>query len=88
MVSTENLKIIADESTNSLVILARTQDYKMIETALKNLDVVALQVLIEASVIEVTPERHPALWRRVVLQAQRARGYRRGDAEPVPGGCG
>jgi len=54
VVSTENLKIIADESTNALVILARTQDYKMIETALKNLDVVALQVLIEASVIEVT----------------------------------
>ncbi|MGH8569235.1 MAG: type II secretion system protein GspD, partial [Gammaproteobacteria bacterium] len=54
VVSTENLKIIADESTNSLVILARTQDYKMIETALKNLDVVALQVFIEASVIEVT----------------------------------
>ena len=54
VVSTENLKIIADESTNSLVILARTQDYKMIETALRNLDVVPLQVLIEASVIEVT----------------------------------
>ena len=54
VVSTENLKIIADESTNSLVILARTQDYKMIETALKNLDVVGLQVLIEARVIEVT----------------------------------
>ena len=54
VVSTENLKIIADESTNSLVIMARTQDYKMIETALKNLDVVALQVFIEASVIEVT----------------------------------
>ncbi len=54
VVSTENLKIIADEATNSLVILARTQDYQMIETALKNLDVVPLQVLIEASVIEVT----------------------------------
>jgi general secretion pathway protein D len=54
VVSTENLKIIADESTNALVILARTQDYEMIETALKNLDVVPLQVLIEASVIEVT----------------------------------
>ncbi len=54
VVSTENLKIIADESTNSLVILARTQDYKMIETALRNLDVVPLQVLIEAKVIEVT----------------------------------
>jgi general secretion pathway protein D len=54
VVSTENLKIIADESTNALVILARTQDYEMIQTALKNLDVVPLQVLIEASVIEVT----------------------------------
>ncbi|MCA1851053.1 MAG: hypothetical protein LC647_01265, partial [Beggiatoa sp.] len=53
VVSTEDLKIIADESTNSLVILARTQDYEMIVTALRNLDVVPLQVLIEASVIEV-----------------------------------
>lgn len=54
VVSTENLKIIADESTNALVILARTQDYEMIVTALKNLDVIPLQVLIEASVIDVT----------------------------------
>jgi general secretion pathway protein D len=54
VVSNKQLRIIADESNNSLVILARPQDYEMIEGALRNLDVVPLQVLIEASVVEVT----------------------------------
>ncbi len=54
VVATETLRIIADEATNSLVIHATLQDYKMIETALRHLDIVPLQVLIEASVVEVT----------------------------------
>jgi general secretion pathway protein D len=54
VVATETLRIIADEATNSLVIHATAQDYKMIETALRHLDIVPLQVLIEASVVEVT----------------------------------
>jgi general secretion pathway protein D len=54
VVATETLRIIADEATNSLVIHATLQDYKMIEAALRHLDVVPLQVLIEASVVEVT----------------------------------
>jgi general secretion pathway protein D len=54
VVATETLRIIADEATNSLVIHATAQDYKMIEAALRHLDVVPLQVLIEASVVEVT----------------------------------
>jgi len=54
VVATETLRIIADEATNSLVIHATAQDYKMIEAALRHLDVVPLQVLIEASVVEVS----------------------------------
>jgi general secretion pathway protein D len=54
VVATETLRIIADEATNSLVIHATAQDYKMIEAALRHLDIVPLQVLIEASVVEVT----------------------------------
>ncbi|HZC01547.1 MAG TPA: secretin N-terminal domain-containing protein, partial [Gammaproteobacteria bacterium] len=53
VVATETLRIIADEATNSLVIHATAQDYKMIEAALRHLDIVPLQVLIEASVVEV-----------------------------------
>ncbi|MGH8554284.1 MAG: type II secretion system secretin GspD [Gammaproteobacteria bacterium] len=54
VVANETLRIIADETNNALVIMAKPQDYKMVEAALKRLDVIPLQVLIEASVVEVT----------------------------------
>ena len=46
--------IIADDSRNALVVLATPQDYQMVESALRQLDTVRLQVLIEASIVEVT----------------------------------
>ncbi|NKB37189.1 MAG: type II secretion system protein GspD [Gammaproteobacteria bacterium] len=52
--SSESIKIIADDTRNSLVILATTQDYKMVAAAIRKLDIVPLQVLIEASILEVT----------------------------------
>ena len=48
------IDIIADDTRNALVILAAPQDYKMVAAALEKLDVVPLQVLIEASILEVT----------------------------------
>ena len=48
------IEIIADDVRNALVVLATPQDYKMVELAIKKLDIVPLQVLIEASIIEVT----------------------------------
>jgi len=54
VVATETLRIIADEVNNALLIMAKPQDYKMIESALKRLDVIPLQVLIEASVVDIT----------------------------------
>lgn len=48
------VKIIADETNNSLVILASPSDYLMVENALDQLDITPLQVLIEASIVEVT----------------------------------
>ena len=50
----ESVKIIADDTNNSLVILASPADFLMIESALHKLDITPLQVLIEASIIEVT----------------------------------
>lgn len=46
--------LIADESRNALVVLATPQDYQMVESALRQLDTARLQVLIEASIVEVT----------------------------------
>ena len=48
------IRIIADEANNALVILATPADYRMVEAAIKKLDIVPLQVLIEVTVAEVT----------------------------------
>lgn len=48
------LRITADESTNSLLILATERQYKTIASALGKLDIAPLQVMLEAAVAEVT----------------------------------
>jgi general secretion pathway protein D len=47
-------KVVADEKNNALVIFAKPRDYRMIEDTVRKLDVVPLQVLIEATIAEVT----------------------------------
>lgn len=49
-----NVKIIADESNNALIIVANTQEYAIISKVLKQLDVLPTQVLIDATIVEVT----------------------------------
>jgi general secretion pathway protein D len=46
--------IIAEQANNALVILASPSDYQRIEAAIRRLDVVPLQVLVEASIVEVS----------------------------------
>ena len=48
------VRIVADEKNNALVVYARPRDYRMILDVIKRLDIVPLQVLIEATVAEVT----------------------------------
>ncbi|MEE8287232.1 MAG: type II secretion system protein GspD, partial [Gammaproteobacteria bacterium] len=48
------IRIIADEINNALVILATAQQYKQVEAALRRLDVLPQQVLIEATIAEIT----------------------------------
>jgi general secretion pathway protein D len=47
-------RIMADEENNALLIIATPREYAVIETALQKLDIAPLQVMIEASIIEVT----------------------------------
>ncbi len=49
-----NVRIIADQNTNALVIVANSQEYSIIQRVLKQLDVLPLQVLIDATIVEVT----------------------------------
>lgn len=49
-----DVRVVADEENNSLMIYATGKQYDLIEDALKQLDVIATQVIIEASILEVT----------------------------------
>ena len=48
------VSIVADSVNNSLLIKSNPRDYKKIFDALKQLDLVPLQVLVEATIIEIT----------------------------------
>ena len=48
------MKIVADNTKNSLIVMANERDYQRVLRVLHNLDVVPSQVLIEAAIAEVT----------------------------------
>jgi general secretion pathway protein D len=50
----ETARIVADARNNALLVYATSAEYRIIEAALKRLDIVPLQVLIEATIAEVT----------------------------------
>lgn len=49
----DNVTVIADEGTNSIMTIATPDRYAIVEAALRQLDVQPVQVLIEATIIEV-----------------------------------
>jgi general secretion pathway protein D len=49
-----DVRIVSDDYNNSLLVYATPYEYQKIERILTKLDVVATQVLIEASIVEVT----------------------------------
>ena len=50
----DTIRVVSDRYNNSLLIYASTHEYTKIRKILEKLDVVATQVLIEASIVEVT----------------------------------
>jgi general secretion pathway protein D len=48
------VRVVADEKNNALVVYAKPRDWRMIEGVIRKLDIVPLQVLIEATIAEVT----------------------------------
>ncbi len=49
-----DVRVVADEENNALMIYATGKQYDLIKDALRQLDVIATQVIIEASILEVT----------------------------------
>ena len=48
------MKIVADDTKNSLILMANDRDYQRVLKVIRSLDVVPSQVLIEAAIAEVT----------------------------------
>ena len=53
----EKISVLADKTTNALIITASSQDYAVIEEVIKKLDIVRAQVYVEALIAEVTLEK-------------------------------
>ena len=52
--SSGDIKIIADQDNNAVLVLASQEDYRAIEAAIRKLDIAPRQVLIEATIAEVS----------------------------------
>lgn len=52
--SSGDIKIMADPDNNAVLVLASQEDYRAIEAAIRKLDIAPRQVLIEATIAEVT----------------------------------
>lgn len=50
----QNVRIIPDEGNNALIIVANSEQYAKIQKVIKQLDVLPLQVLIDATIVDVT----------------------------------
>src|SRR5690606_37988654 len=48
------IRVVADEENNSLLVYSSRNEYRKIEAALKQLDILPTQVLIEASILEIS----------------------------------
>jgi general secretion pathway protein D len=48
------IRIIADAPNNALIIVATAQEYTKIDNAIRQLDILPLQVLVDATIVEVT----------------------------------
>lgn len=46
-------RVVADPSNNALIVVAKPQEWKEIEAVIKELDVLPMQVLIDATIVEV-----------------------------------
>ena len=77
-----DIKVIADTDNNSILVLASQEDYRSIEAAIRRLDIAPRQVLIEATIAEVSLSDNLNYGVRWFLEEE---GWELGINAPVPG---
>jgi len=76
------ITIIADQDNNAIIVMATQQDYRAIEATIRRLDIAPRQVLIEATIAEVTLSDSLAYGVRWFLENS---DWELGFNAPVPG---
>lgn len=78
----ENVRIIADEANNSIVTVATPQEYEVIYKVITQLDVMPLQVLVDAQIVSVSLTDNLQYGIRWYIE----HGYAGGTAAAINGG--
>ncbi|WP_048862928.1 type II secretion system protein GspD, partial [Acidisphaera rubrifaciens] len=78
-------RVTADRSNNALIITATAQEYAPIEAALQKLDIAPLQVLIDATVAEVTLTDNLSLGLQYYFNSGVFRGIFAPGVKPIAG---
>jgi general secretion pathway protein D len=79
------LRVIADAANNSLLIYATPAEHDAVEKALQRLDILPLQVLIEATIAEVTLNDQLRYGVEYYFNSRRLRGAARGEGLSIAG---
>lgn len=81
------IRVVADEENNSLLVYSSRNEYRKIEAALKQLDILPTQVLIEASILEISLTEELSYGLSWFLSNNLGNGWRGEGAIRVPGGA-
>ena len=68
----QEVRIVADEVTNSLVVLATKRDYQLILDVVKKIDVVPRQVVLEVMIAEVDAQQESPVRHRLCVPERAA----------------
>lgn len=78
------VKVTADESTNSLVIVASASDYEVLKTVIRKLDIRRRQVFVEAVIADISIRRSREININLAVGADTGAGVLVGGLDPVP----
>lgn len=83
-----DIRVVADEENNSLLVYSTRHEYQKIQAALKQLDILPTQVLIEASILEISLTEELSYGLSWYLNNNLGNGWRGKGNAAAPGASG
>lgn len=83
-----DIRVVADEENNSLLVYSTRNEYRKIQAALKQLDLLPTQILIEASILEISLTEELSYGLSWYLNNNLGNGWTGKGAAAAPGATG